>query len=83
MKAINQITHEVILGASGPCKAYSGIAGAVRMFGDNEIILIASTRTALVSAAALVAPGLVLDLDQCFPVTVIHDRFVNREDNEL
>lgn len=78
-----QFVHEIIEGAHGPCKAYSGVAAAVRSFGGIEVIVLAGSRSALVDVIKELNPTTVVDPSGFMPASIIHDHFIKRKDNEL
>lgn len=71
--------HEVIDGAS-PCKAYSGIAAAVRTFHGTPVILVAATRSQLIDAIKEINPQTKIDASLFMPAGVIHDRHIKRKE---
>lgn len=82
-KTPSQFAHEVIQGANGPCKAYSGVAAAIRSFGGVEVIILAGSRSALVDVMKEINPTTIVDPSLFMPASIIHDRYIKREDNEL
>lgn len=75
--------HEVIEGASGPCKAYSGMVTAIRTFNGHPVIIMAATRPALIEAIREIAPTIKLNVDLFVPASIVHDRFVKRKESDL
>lgn len=75
--------HEIIEGAHGPCKSYSGIAAAIRTFNGTPVILMAATRSALVDAIKEINPNTKVNTDAFIPASIIHDHYIKRKDNEL
>lgn len=79
-----QIKREVILGASGPCHAYSGTAMAGRTKQGVEFVLMASNSEDLIALARRLLPtDPEPDPAGFYPVSLIHDRHIQREDEEL
>lgn len=76
-------THEIIEGASGPCKAYSGHVSAITTFNGIPVILMAATRSALVDAMKEINPSINVDASLFIKASVIHDSYVKRKDDEL
>ncbi len=75
--------HEVIEGASGPCKAYSGIAAAIRTFNGHPIIIMAASRSALIDAIREISPTTKPKAELFMPASIVHDSFVKRKESEL
>lgn len=79
-----QIRHEVIQGATGPCRAYSGTAMAGRTKQGVEFVLMAGSSEDLIALARRLLPtDPEPDPAGFYPVSLIHDRHIQREDEEL
>jgi hypothetical protein len=78
-----EFTHEIIDGASGPCKAYRGHVAAFTTFNGIPVILMAATRSALVDAIKEINPQERIDPSLFLKATVIHDSYIKRKDEEL
>jgi hypothetical protein len=74
---------EIIEGVSGPCKAYSGVATALRTFNGLEVIIMTSTRSALLDAIKEINPTTAVNPSLFRPASLIHDSFIKRKDNDL
>ena len=75
--------HEIIDGASGPCKAYSGMVAAIRTFNGHPLIIMAATRSALIQAIAEISPTTKVNAELFMPASIVHDRFVKRKEGDL
>lgn len=82
MKTPTSITHETIQGATGPCKAYSGMAAAIKTRAGIEVVLLCAETEHLVQLIGKINPGQQVDPKGFYPVSLIHDRHINR-DNDL
>lgn len=82
-KTPGSFIHEIIEGASGPCKAYSGVATAIKTFNGLEVIVMAGTRSALLDAIKEINPTTTVDPSLFLPASIIHDSFIKRKDNDL
>lgn len=78
-----QFINEIVEGANGPCKAYSGVAAAIKSFGGIEVIILAGSRSALVDVIKELNPTTIVDPSLFMPASIIHDRYIKRNDNEL
>ncbi len=74
---------EIIQGATGPARAYSGIATALRTFNGTTVIVMAASRSALVDAVREINPATQVNPALFMPANLIHDRHIQREDDEL
>lgn len=74
--------HEIIEGASGPCKVYSGTVTAITTFNGVPVILMAASRSALVDAIKEVSPNTKIDPSLFMPASLIHDRYIKRNKDE-
>lgn len=75
--------HEIIEGASGPCKVYSGTVAAVSTFNGIPVIVMAASRSALVDVIKEISPNTRVDPSLFLPASLIHDRYIKRKDEEL
>ena len=81
--AVPQFLHEIIEGASGPCKVYSGTVAAVSTFNGIPVIVMAASRSALVDVIKEISPNTRVDPSLFLPASLIHDRYIKRKDEEL
>lgn len=82
-EAVPQFLHEIIEGASGPCKVYSGTVAAVSTFNGIPVIVMAASRSALVDVIKEISPNTRVDPSLFLPASLIHDRYIKRKDEEL
>lgn len=82
-KPVSAVRHETIKGAMGPCKAYSGIATSIETFNGLQVIILAGTRSALLDAVKEINPNVQVDVSLFMPASIIADKHIDREDNEL
>lgn len=82
MKTLTSLSPEIIEGARGPCKAYSGLAVALH-HKDHDVIVMAGSRAALAEIVHKLSPNLSINPAGVYPVTLIHDQYVIRKDGDL
>jgi hypothetical protein len=80
---IPQFTHEVIEGANGPCRAYTGIAAAITTFNGVPVIVMAASRSALVDVIKEISPNTNINPALFLPGSIIHDAHVRRKEDSL
>lgn len=78
-----EFRHEVIQGIKGPAKAYTGMAAGIKSFNGIPVIVVAASRSALVDVMREINPNTQVDTSLFMPASVIHDRHIKREDDEL
>ncbi len=83
MNTPGTLTHETIEGASGPCKAYSGMAAAIKTRSGIEVVLLCANAENLITLISKIDPGLDPDPKGFYPVSLIHDRHIKRKDEDL
>lgn len=73
------LTCETILGAKGPCRAYSGMAAAIKTRAGIEVVLLCAETEHLVQLIGKINPGQTVDPKGFYPVSLIHDRHITRQ----
>lgn len=81
--AVPGFRHEIVQGAKGPCKSYSGQVAAVQTFNGIPVIVMAASRSALVDVLKEISPNTRINPALFIPASLIHDKYIQREDNEL
>lgn len=77
------MTRETIEGASGPAGAYSGMVAAMETFNGRPIIVMAANLRDLLDVMREINPNVKPSAALCMPASVIHDRYIQRKDNDL
>lgn len=83
MKTPGTLTHETIEGATGPCKAYSGMAAAIKLRTGTEVVVLCADAESLHAVLAKLDPRTRPDPKGFYPVSLIHDRHIKRKDDDL
>lgn len=80
MKTPSTIAHEIVLGASGPARVYSGMAAAIKTRAGVEVVLLCSCTEHLMELIGKINPGALIDAKGFYPVSLIHDRHILRDE---
>jgi len=80
VKTPTGITHEIVQGAAGPAKAYSGMAAAIKTRAGVEVVLLCSCAEHLIELIGKINPGAQVDPKGFYPVSLIHDRHILRDE---
>jgi hypothetical protein len=78
MTTMTSMAPEEINGAH-PCRAYGGIAAAIKTFGGVEVVILAADRVALAQAVKELNPETNLNMDKCVPAWIISDLYIKHD----
>jgi hypothetical protein len=80
MNTPGTLTHETIEGVNGPCRAYSGMAAALKTRGGIEVVVLCASTENLITILSKIDPGAEFNPKGFYPVSLIHDRHIKRKD---